>query len=166
MCRPNGRATLKRIASTSAYSAVVLLCGVLAACASSGRTTATPASDVVQHLEQLMHESAEAWNRADLDGFLATYANDPQTTFMGNPPTLGLDSIRARYIRGYFREGRPRDRLSFDQLVTRMLGPNHALMHGRCVLTNPADNSNQYCRFTLIWERRPEGWRIIHDHSS
>ena len=22
------------------------------------------------------------------------------------------------------------------------------------------------CRFTLVWEKRPEGWRIIHDHSS
>ena len=123
-------------------------------------------SDVPQHLAQLMHESAAAWNRADLDGFLATYADDSQTTFMGNPPTLGLDSIRARYQRSYFRDGRPRDQLAFDQLVTRMLGPDHALMHGRCILTNPSTNEKQYCRFSLIWQRRAEGWRIIHDHSS
>lgn len=113
-----------------------------------------------------MNESAAAWNRADLEGFLATYADDAQTTFMGTTVTLGLDSIRARYVRTYFRDGRPRDQLAFDELVTRMLGPNHALMRGRCILTNPADNSKQYCRYTLIWERRPEGWRIIHDHSS
>jgi uncharacterized protein (TIGR02246 family) len=114
-----------------------------------------------------MHESAAAWNRGDLDGFLATYARDANTAFMGSTAvTLGLDSIRARYVRTYFSTGRPRDQLGFDELVTRMLGDDHALMRGRCILTNPADNKKTYCRYTLIWERRPEGWRIIHDHSS
>ncbi len=158
---------MKKTGRISAFSAVVLL-SVLAGCASGPRQAAPPAgsSDVPQHLAQLMYESAEAWNRADLDGFLATYADDSQTTFMGNPPTLGLAEIRARYLRSYFSEGKPRDHLGFDQLVTRMLGPDHALMHGRCILTNPETKKQQFCRYTLIWERRPEGWRIIHDHSS
>lgn len=155
---------MRKIARTSALDAL-LLGLLLSACASSGSTPA-PSGDVPQHLTQLMNESAAAWNRGDLDGFLETYADDSQTVFMGNPPTLGLDSIRARYQRTYFRSGRPRDQLTFDELVTRMLGPNHALMRGRCILTNPADNSKTYCRYTLIWEHRPEGWRIIHDHSS
>jgi uncharacterized protein (TIGR02246 family) len=111
-----------------------------------------------------MHESAAAWNRADLEGFLSTYASD--AVFIGRNVTIGMDSIRARYQRDYFRTGRPRDQLAFDELHTQMLGPNHALMRGRCVLTNPADNSKTYCRFTLIWERRPDGWKMIHDHSS
>ena len=162
----NGRATLKRTARTSVLSASV--CALLAtACATSGSTSGGATQDVPSHLVQLMHESAAAWNRADLTGFLATYADDPRTAFMGQTVTLGLDSIRARYIRTYFKGGQPpRDQLAFDELDTRMLGPDHALMRGRCILTNPADNSKTYCRYTLIWERRPEGWRIIHDHSS
>ena len=155
---------MKRTERISALSALAFVL-LLGACASSGTTT-TASQDVPQHLVQLMHESAAAWNRADLTGFLATYADDPQTAFMGQTVTLGLDSIRARYVRSYFRDGKPRDQLSFDELQTRMLGPNHALMRGRCILTNPADNSKTYCRYTLIWEKRPEGWRIIHDHSS
>ena len=122
------------------------------------------ASDVPAHLVQLMNESAAAWNRADLDAFLSTYSSD--AVFMGNPPTVGLAEIRARYQRTYFKDGRPRDQLAFDELRTTMLDANHALMTGRCILTNPADNSKQYCRFTLIWERRPDGWKMIHDHSS
>ena len=160
----NGPATLKRTARTSGLEAL-LLGLALGACASTSNQTA-PTQDVPQHLVQLMHESAEAWNRGDLNGFLITYADDPQTVFMGNPPTLGLADIRDRYQRTYFKDGRPRDHLGFDELVTRMLGPDHALMRGRCILTNPADNSKTYCRYSLIWERRPEGWRIIHDHSS
>lgn len=154
---------MKRIARISVPS--TLLCALLlGACASTGSRPRS--QDVPQHLVQLMNESAEAWNRGDLNGFLFTYADDPQTVFMGNPPTLGLGEIRARYQRTYFKDGRPRDQLAFDELVTRMLGDDHALMRGRCILTNPADNSKTYCRYTLIWERRPEGWRIIHDHSS
>jgi beta-aspartyl-peptidase (threonine type) len=154
---------LKRIARISALEAIAFAL-LLGGCASGG--TNGGSQDVPQHLVTLMHESAEAWNRADLTGFLATYADDPGTAFMGTTVTLGLDSIRARYVRTYFRDGKPRDHLAFDELETRMLGPNHALMRGRCILTNPADNKKTYCRYTLIWEKRPEGWRIIHDHSS
>jgi beta-aspartyl-peptidase (threonine type) len=154
---------LRKIACISAPSA--FFCALLlSACATGGSTVGT--RDVPQHLVQLMNESAAAWNRADLDGFLETYADDANTAFMGSTVTLGLDSIRTRYQRTYFRDGRPRDQLAFDELVTTMLGENHALMRGRCILTNPADNTRQYCRYTLIWEKRPEGWRIIHDHSS
>ena len=169
MYRLNGRTTLRKIARTSAsnYSLLGLLAGSLAlsACASGG-SRSSDSADVPQHLVQLMHESAAAWNRADLEGFLATYADDARTAFVGSRVTLGLDSIRANYVRNYFSSGKPRDELAFDELDTRMLGPDHALMRGRCILTNPADNTKQYCRYTLVWERRPEGWRIIHDHSS
>jgi uncharacterized protein (TIGR02246 family) len=155
---------LRKIARISALS---LLAGTLAvsACATGGGG-GSDTQNVPQHLVQLMNESAAAWNRADLDGFLATYADDPRTAFVGARVTLGLDSIRGNYIRNYFRTGAPRDQLAFDELETRMLGDDHALMRGRCILTNPADNSKTYCRYTLVWERRPEGWRIIHDHSS
>jgi uncharacterized protein (TIGR02246 family) len=155
---------LKRIARISALN--VLLCAALvSACASSGQSGGdVSGSNVPNHLVQLMHESAAAWNRADLDGFLSTYARD--AVFMGNPPTVGMDAIRERYQRTYFRDGRPRDQLAFDELQTTMLGPNHALMTGRCILTNPTDNKQSFCRFTLIWERRADGWKMIHDHSS
>jgi uncharacterized protein (TIGR02246 family) len=158
---------LKRIARISALNA--LLCAsLLSACASgqNAGTTPTPAaSDVPAHLVRLMHESAAAWNRQDLEEFLSTYSND--AVFMGDPPTIGLDSIRARYQRSYFAPGKPRLQLAFDELRTTMLGPNHALMTGRCILTNPAENNKtSTCRFTLIWERRADGWKMIHDHSS
>jgi beta-aspartyl-peptidase (threonine type) len=154
---------LKRIARISALNALAFVT-LIAACASSGNNAGGSVPSVHNELVRLMNESAVAWNRADLDGFLATYTRD--AVFMGNPPTVGLDSIRARYVRGFFRDGRPTQQLAFDQLQTTMLGPNHALMTGRCILTNPADNKQSFCRFTLIWERRPEGWRMIHDHSS
>jgi uncharacterized protein (TIGR02246 family) len=154
---------LKRIARISALNALAFVT-LIAACASSGNNAGGPVPSVHNELVRLMNESAAAWNRQDLDEFLATYWND--AVFMGDPPTVGLTSIRERYQRTYFAPGRPRLNLAFDQLETKMLGPNHALMTGRCILTNPADNKPSFCRFTLIWERRGDSWKMIHDHSS
>jgi uncharacterized protein (TIGR02246 family) len=153
---------LKRIARISGLSALALSL-LVAACASSRETSVASGDDAIATLVRMMHQSAVDWNRGDLDAFVATYA--PDAVFMGSPPTLGTDSIKVRYARTYFRDGKPKSQLAFDELTTRMLGPNHALMRGRCILTAP-DNTKQYCRFTLIWERRPDGWKMIHDHSS
>jgi uncharacterized protein (TIGR02246 family) len=110
-----------------------------------------------------MHASAAAWNRADLEAFLSDYSTD--AVFMGRTVIVGVDSIRASYLRNFWRDGKPRAQLAFDELETRMLGPDHALMRGRCILTAP-DNTQQFCRFTLVWQRTPNGWKMIHDHSS
>ena len=153
---------MRRIGRISALSAIVLAV-LVSACATSRETAVATSNDVPAHLVRLMHQSAVDWNRGDLEAFVATYA--PDAVFMGNPPTIGTDSIKVRYARTYFRDGKPRAQLAFDELVTRMLGPNHALMTGRCILT-PPEGAQQFCRFSLIWERRPDGWKMIHDHSS
>jgi ketosteroid isomerase-like protein len=46
----------------------------------------------------------------------------------------------------------------------RPLGRDHALAVGRFVLSGGglAERSGW---FTLLWERAPGGWRVIHDHS-
>ena len=154
---------MRKIARTSALS-VICAAALASGCASTGTSQAAGNSGVTAELVRLMHESAAAWNRADLEGFLTTYAND--AVFIGRNVTIGMDAIRTSYQQNYFRDGQPRQQLAFDELETRMLGPNHALMRGRCILTNPADNKQTFCRYTLVWERRPDGWKIIHDHSS
>ena len=69
-----------------------------------------------------------------------------------------------RYRQKYFAGGRPLQTLRFDQVEARGLGPDHALMTGRFVLTG-GGLAEQSGRFTLVWVRSREGWRILHDHS-
>jgi len=45
-----------------------------------------------------------------------------------------------------------------------MLSPDAAIVLGRWALKRTSDQPHG--RFTLIFKRLPEGWRIVHDHTS
>ncbi|HEX9630928.1 MAG TPA: nuclear transport factor 2 family protein [Gemmatimonadales bacterium] len=142
-------------------SAILLIAGALG-CAPAA---APPPDDPTPELERLMRRSAESWNAGDLDGFLITYARDSATTFVtSRGPVYGFEAIRGRYA-ARFEPGAERDSLTFTEFTVRMLGGNYVLSTARYVLAR-GDSVTATGPFTVIWERRPEGWRMIHDHTS
>ena len=54
--------------------------------------------------------------------------------------------------------------LAFSDIEVTMLSPDAAVVLGRWALKRATDQPHG--RFTLIFKRLPEGWRIIHDHTS
>lgn len=111
-----------------------------------------------------LQSSADAWNRGDLMGHLAYYV--PDVTFMTrNGPRPGVEAIEKAFAEKYFVNGAPRQQLRFEQIAVRSLGADSALATGRFVLQGGGE-PEQSGWFTTIWQRRPEGWRTIHDHSS
>jgi beta-aspartyl-peptidase (threonine type) len=146
----------------------------LAAALTACRTGAGPAAAVAPRLDaaalteqmrQQLDRSARDWNRGDLDGFVSDYAAESTTTFVdGFRPRHGFDFIRSRYSRR-FRPGVERDSLHFEEIAARPLSPSLALVTGRFFLQR-ADTTTASGPFTLVMERRPEGWRILHDHTS
>ena len=113
-----------------------------------------------------MEQSAAAWNRGDLDAFLAVYKDEAATAFMAPQITYGLADIKARYARTYFKDGKPKGRLTYDDLKLRPLGEDHVLMTGRWHLVEQDSGKKSDGYYTLIWEHTSAGWKIIHDHSS
>jgi len=108
---------------------------------------------------------ADAWNRGDLDGFMASYARDTSTSFIdAGHVRYGFEFIRSRYA-PRFAPGAERDSLRFEEIAARPLGRAHALVTARFVLFRNG-RTTASGPFTLVLERRPEGWKIIHDHSS
>jgi uncharacterized protein (TIGR02246 family) len=111
-----------------------------------------------------LQESSDAWNRGDLPGHLALYVDS--VTFMTRTgPRPGVDAVEEAFSRTYWRDGRPRQALGFSEVVVRPLGPGAALQTGRFVLSGGGE-AEQSGWFTLVWVRTPEGWRVVHDHSS
>ncbi|MDQ3556150.1 MAG: nuclear transport factor 2 family protein [Gemmatimonadota bacterium] len=144
----------------------------LVACAPMPRASGAPDPNDTRAVEItfLLEESAEAWNRGDLDGFLLPYAAGAQTSFVGSSGIQrGKDAIRATYLRSYFSGGAPQSRLAFQNIEVRPLGAGHALAVGRYLL-QPRDAASGVQSatgwFSLLLERQAEGWRIVHDHSS
>jgi ketosteroid isomerase-like protein len=55
--------------------------------------------------------------------------------------------------------------LDFPQLDLKMLGTEAALARGRWRLKMP-DRKELTGMTSVIFRKRAEGWRIVHDHSS
>lgn len=145
-------------------SALVLLLLLATGC-HGGSTGASPApATVKQELLRAMEGSAAAWNRGDMAGHVALYTDS--AAMMGkNGPIVGREVIRGLLERGFWSGGRPAQQLAFDEIAVTPLGPDHAMLTGKCILTG-GGKPEYTCRFTTIWERTTAGWRIIHDHSS
>jgi ketosteroid isomerase-like protein len=106
------------------------------------------------------------WNRGDLDGFLSGYWNSPKVVFQsGGQRHDGFEAMRERYRRRYQAEGKAMGRLIFSSLEIEPLGPAVMLVRGGWRLTMP-DGARPGGLFTLIVRQFPDGWKIIHDHTS
>jgi beta-aspartyl-peptidase (threonine type) len=106
------------------------------------------------------------WNRGDLDGFLSGYWKSPKVVFQsGGERFDGWEAMRERYRRRYQAEGRAMGRLEFSELDVEALGPQAALARGRWRLAMP-DGTRPGGLFTVIFRKLPEGWKIVHDHTS
>lgn len=116
-------------------------------------------------LHQQFLRSAQAWNRGDLDAFMSDYAPDSLPTIVDNGHVQrGFDFIRRRYAPS-FAPGARRDSLRFEEFNVRPLSDGFALVTARYVLYANGRTSSSG-PFTLLMQQRPEGWKILHDHTS
>lgn len=117
-------------------------------------------------IRALLDAQVADWNRGDLDGFAASYWRSPELVFQsGGDRSLGWEAMRARYRKRYQAEGKAMGRLRFSELEVRPLGDDAGYAFGRWTLTMP-DGSQPTGLFTVLVRRFPEGWRIVHDHTS
>ncbi len=119
--------------------------------------------DVRGELLGILDFQKESWNRQDLDGFMAYYWKSEELTFQSGANRLcGWDALLERYKKSY--SGENWGELDFTDLEVNLLGSDFAYVLGRWKLK--LKDSLREGVFTIIFKRFPEGWRIIHDHSS
>lgn len=156
------RPSLRRALAPALFAA-------LAACAGTASApTVAPSGSPQAEITALLQASTDEWNRGSLEGFLVPYLDAPGTTFVGSKGLLrGKAAIADQYRSSWFSGGVPKERLSFRDIEVRPLGPGHALAVGRWVVNDRATGAETGAGFfSLTLQRTPEGWRIVHDHSS
>jgi len=120
----------------------------------------------VDTIRRLLETQVEGWNRNDLDAFLKVYWNDPGVVFQSGANRVdGFEALRAHYRQAYPAEGREMGKLGFSNLDVITFGSEAALARGRWQLTK-SDGKRVEGLFTLLLRKFPEGWRIVHDHTS
>jgi uncharacterized protein (TIGR02246 family) len=126
----------------------------------------TPVGDPAAEVRAVWTAQVDAWNRGDLDGFMTGYWNAADLVFFSNKTeTRGWQQTLDRYRATYKAEGRQMGTLDFPQLEFKVFGPTAVLARGRWRLKMP-DGKESSGMTSVIFEKRPEGWRIVHDHSS
>jgi uncharacterized protein (TIGR02246 family) len=115
-------------------------------------------------IQQIFDAQQAAWNRADVDAFMAGYWHSQDVTFSGTSGVVrGWDAVLARYKKTY-ADREMMGQLQFSNLEYRFLGADAALVLGHWHLTRAKGDIGGV--FSLVWQRFAEGWRIIHDHTS
>ena len=106
-----------------------------------------------------------AWNRGDLAGYMAGYAKTDDLVFTsGGNIRRGWQTAFDHYRDKYAKDSAAMGKLVFEILSIQAVGADGAVVLGKWTLTSsPSDGHGV---FSVVLERRPEGWRVVHDHTS
>ena len=141
------------------------LLGGVALAAMTPFALAAPA-DASAPVRALLDAQVVAWNRGDLESFMAGYWRSPELVFCsGATVSKGWDATLERYRKRYQAEGREMGTLRFESLEIQPLGPDAAFARGEYWL-RMSDGQQPHGRFTLVLRRLSGAWRIVHDHTA
>jgi ketosteroid isomerase-like protein len=123
-------------------------------------------ADLENGIKHLLLTQVDAWNHGNLDGFMEGYWHSPDLTFFsGGTVTRGWEPTLLRYRQRYKSEGKEMGKLEFQDLTIDLLSPKSGAVRGKWQLTM-SDGKQPHGLFTLIFKNTPDGWRIVHDHTS
>jgi ketosteroid isomerase-like protein len=125
-----------------------------------------PAEDVERGVRAVLAAQIQAWNRGDLNGYMAGYWNSPDLVFFSNAEeTRGWQPTLDRYRGRYQGAGKEMGTLDFPMLDILTLGPEAAVARGRWRL-KLSSGKELTGMTTVVFRKLSEGWRVVHDHSS
>ncbi len=165
--------TRQQLTCRGIFFGLILAQSVLAGCGGAGEERpgaqyelVADADAVKDSIQMVLNKQVEAWNQGNIRGFMEGYQEADSLRFAsGGDVWYGWDRTFQRYQETYIDEGMM-GTLSFEEVEIRPLSSKHALVFGRWGLARSEEHTNIGGLFTLLFQKRPEGWRIIHDHTS
>jgi len=136
------------------HRAAIVLAAAFLGCAQTQR----------QEVLDVLHAQMEAWNAGSVEGYMEGYWNSPDLTFVSDGTvTKGYDVVLERY-RSHYSSPVLMGKLSFTDEEVRSLSESSAIVTGQWRLAR--QNDEPWGRFTLLLQKKPEGWKIVYDHTS
>ncbi len=116
-------------------------------------------------IRKIMDDQAAAWNRGDLDAFMSIgyWRSDKLRSVSGDRITYGWQQTLDNYKKTYATKDLM-GKLDFSELEIEVLSKNAAFVTGSWHLKREKDDPKG--KFTLLFCKFKEGWRIVVDHTS
>lgn len=119
-------------------------------------------SEIAGSIRSVMNAQADAWNRGDIESFMSGYWNNEKLTFVSTNVTRGWQPTLDRYKKNYDTREKM-GTLTFSDLEISILSKDAAVVLGSWALKRANDNPGG--KFTLIFRKFKDGWKIVHDHT-
>jgi beta-aspartyl-peptidase (threonine type) len=130
---------------------------------------ARPAEDDAKSkkaVQEVLDAQQTAWNKGDLETFMAGYwKSDDLSFYSGGDKTKGWQATLDRYKKKYQGEGKEMGTLTLSELDISIANADNAIVRGRWQLKFK-DGKTAGGLYTLWFRKVPDGWRIVHDHTS
>jgi ketosteroid isomerase-like protein len=150
-------------AQTMSFVSILSLLFLVPGTPQGSESVVSGAEDRVAITKVLTVQEA-AWNDGDVAGFMRGYWNSPELTFAGsNGFSKGWSKVSDRY-RERYPDKAAMGHLEFTIEEVRLLDKNAALVLGKWHLARVSGDVGGI--FTLVFQRFPDGWKIVHDHTS
>ena len=141
-----------------------LLIASIAVVILAGASFAQSYSSSEAAIRKVMDEQAAAWNNGDIEGYMDGYWQSEKLTFVsGDTITRGWQATLARYEKSYDSREKM-GTLTFSDLEITMLSKDAAIVLGSWHLKRANDDPKG--KFTLVFRKFKQGWRITLDHTS
>jgi uncharacterized protein (TIGR02246 family) len=141
------------------YVSILML--ALSISSNAHKTTDTKS---IAAIRAVLDAQRDAWNKGDIEGYMDGYDRSDTTVFVsGDNVNRGWKTVLERYKKTYDTSDKM-GVLTFSDLEITLLSKDSATVLGRWLLKRAKDEPHG--RFTLIFKKTKQGWRIIHDHTS
>ena len=117
-----------------------------------------------ERIKTVLTTQAEAWNKGDIEGYMQGYVKSDSLLFTsGGKIQRGWNATFEKYKKSYDSKAKM-GTLVFTQIEVHILSEESAWVFGHWELTRENDHPEGV--FTLVFKKFPEGWKIVHDHTS
>ena len=141
-----------------------ILSGLLAVTSLNAHTANKQQQEkAVAAIRAVLDAQRDAWNRGDVDGYMDGYSRTGTVFISGDTVTRGWQTVLDRYKRIYDSKEKM-GVLTFSDLETTLLSNDSAVVIGRWHLKRA--NDEPHGRFSLIFRKTKQGWKIVQDHTS